>query len=76
MPVTYSATFYIRPNKPDKPGRCTIYFRVTIDGRRAQMSTHRKIEVSHWNSRSGKVKSTNPVGKDLNLYLKKYRDYQ
>ena len=71
MLVTYSTTFYIRPNKPDKLGRCTIYFRVTIDGRRAEMSTHRKIEVSLWNSRSGKAKTTNPVGKDLNLYLNK-----
>ncbi len=74
--MTYSATFCIRTNKPDKPGKCIIYFRVTIDGPRAKMSTHRKIEISLWNSRSGKAKSTKPVGKDMNLCLNKYRDYQ
>ena len=69
MQETFSTMFYIRQNKPDKLGRCIIYLRVTIDGRRAELSTQRKIEISLWNSRSGKAKTSNPVGKDLNLYL-------
>jgi site-specific recombinase XerD len=69
MQETFSTMFYIRQNKPDKSGRWIIYLRVTIDGRRAELSTQRKIELSLWNSRSGKAKTSNPVGKDLNLYL-------
>jgi hypothetical protein len=69
MQETFSTMFYIRQNKPDKLRRCIIYLRITINGQRAELSTQRKIELSLWNPRSGKAKSTHPIGKDLNLYL-------
>ena len=50
-----SVLFYIRRNKIDKQGKVPIYMRITYNGKRAEISAMRKIELSKWNSSGNTV---------------------
>ena len=56
MVNTFSTLFYLKDERCDKNGKAGLYLRITVDGRRASISLHRKIEPSKWNSRMNKLK--------------------
>ncbi len=64
-----SVLFYIRRNKVDKKGRVPIYMRITYDGKRAEVSTMRKVELSKWNSNGNIVNGTSSEAKLINRNL-------
>lgn len=68
-----SLLFYLRKYKKDRVGRSTIYVRITIDGRRAEFSTGRKVHPSKWDAAYGKVLGFSQEVRQLNSYLSKMR---
>lgn len=69
-----SILFYIKRTKVDKTGKSNIYFRVTIDGNRAEASIHRKVKLSIWNTSGGLVNGTSPEAYTLNRYIAQVRN--
>jgi integrase len=69
-----SILFYIKRTKVDKTGKSNIYFRVTIDGNRAEASIHRKVKLSIWNTSGGLVNGTSPEAYTLNSYIAQVRN--
>jgi len=69
-----SILFYIKRTKVDKTGMSNIYFRVTIDGKRAEASIHRKVKLSIWNISGGLVNGTSPEAFTLNRYIAQVRN--
>jgi site-specific recombinase XerD len=65
---TFTISFYLRNDKIDSRGRTPIYMRITVNGKRADISTHRKIEPNRWN-KAGKAKGNKDDIKQLNSYL-------
>lgn len=66
---TFSLLFYLQRNKVTKDGKAPIYLRITVNGKRSQISTHRKIIASKWNSEAGRVNGTKTEIRELNQYL-------
>lgn len=64
-----SILFYAKSSKSTKNGLVPIYLRITIDGKRIELSTSKFIEQAKWNGATGKVKGTSEEARTLNSYL-------
>ncbi len=69
----FSILIFPKTNRPDKDGNCTLYCRVTVDGRRAAFSLQRKVHPNDWNGTSNRVKGSKPSVKQLNRFLDEVR---
>ncbi|HET8736390.1 MAG TPA: phage integrase SAM-like domain and Arm DNA-binding domain-containing protein, partial [Pricia sp.] len=69
--TSFSIVFFPRTSKLDKNGLARIYLRITVDGRRTEISVKRKIAPDQWCaiSNRAKTKGFNQVNKQLNRYL-------
>lgn len=73
MRGSFSLLFYPKGATIDKSGKALIYLRITVDGKRNELSIKRRIKPSRWNSSSGK-----PIGhgfdeKELTRYISEIR---
>jgi site-specific recombinase XerD len=64
-----SLLFYIKRSKADSNNRANVYFRITVNGKRSELSLKRKIDVNKWNAEAGKVKGFSQEAKELNRYI-------
>ena len=64
-----SLLFYLRKYKTDRIGRSMIYVRITINGKRSEFSTGRKIHASLWDAAYGKVFGFSQEVRQLNSHL-------
>jgi len=69
----YSLLFYLRKYKTDRVGRSIIYVRITVNGKRAEFSTGRKVHPSKWDSAYGKVLGFSQDVRQLNAQLVKIK---
>lgn len=53
---SFSVLFFPRTSNLDKLGRATIFFRITVDGKRSEVSVKRKTYLEDWCPISNKVK--------------------
>ena len=51
MTNTFSLLFYIRTTKIKADSTAPIYVRITINGKRAELSAKRSIDPSKWNQK-------------------------
>ncbi len=65
---TFNIHFWLKTAK-NKGDFAPIYARVTVDGKRAEISLKRQTKVTYWNTKSKKTTSRTPEGKELNAYL-------
>lgn len=68
-----SLLFYLKKSKADREGRAMIYLRITVNGRRAEFSTGRKVRPHKWNPAHSMVQGFSPEVRQLNSYLAKIR---
>ena len=45
MNKTFGLLFYLKKSKVDAQGKCPIYLRITIDGKRTEISTKRPLRL-------------------------------
>jgi site-specific recombinase XerD len=64
-----SVLFYVKRNKEDNQGKVPIYMRITYDGKRAEVSAMRKVDLSKWNSKGNMVKGYSTESKLLNRHF-------
>jgi site-specific recombinase XerD len=65
---TFSILFWIKKNQI-KHGKAPIFARVTVDSRRAEISTHRSVSIVEWNPEAQMVISKSQEAKALNSEL-------
>lgn len=65
---TFSIHFWLSMAKK-KDDLAPIYGRITVDGKRAEISLKRSTSVTYWDTRSKRVNSRTSEGKALNVYL-------
>lgn len=70
MDKTFNLLFYIKKSKKNSLGKSPIYMRITIDGRRIEISAKRVVQGLKWNSIAQKVNGVSEDVKALNFYLK------
>ena len=69
MQHLFSFIFYIKRSKADKNGKANIYLRITVNGKRAELSISRKVDVQKWSSSASKMKGSSGEAQQLNKYI-------
>lgn len=69
MKTKVSILFYAKKAKAAANGLVPIYTRITINGKRIELSTNRFVEISKWSTEAGKMKGTTEEARSINSYL-------
>lgn len=69
---TFGVTFYLKKYKA-KADKAPIYARITVDGRRLDISTKQEVCVTNWNSAKGLAKGSKDEIRSINNYLEQMR---
>lgn len=69
MRNTFSVLFYPKRRDSDLPDKASVYMRVTVNGQRVELSVNRKIRLSKWSDKAGKLLGTKQDVKEFNNYL-------
>ncbi len=64
-----SVLFYVRKSKHENATQATVYLRITYDGRRAELSSMRKVTLARWNAKGNKVSGSSIEAKQVNRNL-------
>lgn len=65
---TFSILFWLNKSKT-KDGQAPIWVRITVDGKRKEVSVKRKLDVKLWNSKKGRAIGTRQEAREINHYL-------
>lgn len=69
MKSNFHLLFYLKRQKNYKEGAAAIYMRITVNGKRSEISAGRDCEPSRWNSQAGRGIGTKEDIRTLNSYL-------
>ncbi|CAH8288745.1 site-specific recombinase XerD [Mariniflexile fucanivorans] len=65
----FSLLFFPKGNSISKDGKVSIYLRITVNGKRSELSIQRKIDPSKWNSIAGRMIGNNEEAYGINRYI-------
>ena len=71
--TTYGVTFFTRLNSK-KTDNALIFVRITVNGKRSEISLKRNVSQKLWNKNKGKVKGNTPEARALNNYIQQVRN--
>jgi hypothetical protein len=66
---TFSILIWANKAKADHTGLLPLYARVTVDGKRAEVSLKRKVYPTKWNAGTGQLKGSTEEARLVNNYL-------
>ena len=69
MDNRFSILFFPKGDSLNKDGKTSIYLRITVNGKRCEISIKRKIDPTKWNSISGKLNGNSEEAYQLNKYM-------
>ncbi len=69
MKTNFSMLFYVKKQKNYTSGVAPIYLRITVDGKRSEITTNRECNPEKWNSKSGRLIGTKEDIKSFNAFL-------
>jgi hypothetical protein len=69
MQVDLSILFFIKRVKLDKSGKVPIYCRITVSGKRAELSINEKVESEKWNPAIQRVKGRSELVRVINEHI-------
>ncbi|WP_215222758.1 site-specific integrase [Echinicola shivajiensis] len=70
---TLGIQFITRKNKAMEGGKVPVHCRITVDGKRVEISVKKEIEWGLWDHGKGKVKGNNPESRTFNSFLEHFR---
>jgi site-specific recombinase XerD len=65
---TFSILFWLKLANT-KNGKAPLYARITVNGKRAELSLKRKVLISHWDAHKNKLKGLSGETRIINTYL-------
>lgn len=65
--------FYIRKSMSTHSKFSPIYMRITVNGKRAEFSLKREVEVTKWNAAAGLMLGNSEAAKSINQYIAYWR---
>ena len=69
MKTNFSMLYYMKKQKNYQSGLVPIYLRITVDGKRAELTTGRECDPLIWNNKSGRAVGTKEDIKSFNAFL-------
>jgi site-specific recombinase XerD len=73
MKTKVSILFYAKRAKANANDLVPIYTRITINGKRIELSTNRFVEISKWSTEAGKMKGSSEEARSINNHLNMLR---
>ncbi len=70
---TFGVTFYLRRYKINQDGTIPIYMRITVNGKRLDISVKRTLSDKNWNAGKGMAKGSRDEVVKLNNFLERLR---
>lgn len=70
---TFGIQFIIRVPKNEKAAEATVYARITVNGRRSEISLKKKIDPKFWDEVKGQAKGKRDQNASLNNYIERIR---
>ena len=69
MKNSFSQLFYVKRCKTDSHQKANIYLRITVNGRRTELSINRKVSLEKWNLGSCRVKGYSSEAQEINQFI-------
>lgn len=69
MKTKVSILFYAKKAKAAANGLVPIYTRITVNGKRIELSTNRFIEISKWSTEAGRMRGSSEETRSINNHL-------
>lgn len=69
---SFGVSFFLRRQR-NKNGQCPIYARISVRGKRIDLTVNRTIDVENWNVAKGMAKGTKGEAGELNLFLTRFK---
>lgn len=69
MSKSYHLMFFIRKSRSKSLENSAIYLRITISGKRSEMSISRTISPKKWNTKRGKAIGTDRMSTEINTHI-------
>lgn len=69
MKTNFSMLFYVKKQKNYTSGDAPIYLRITVNGKRSEITTNRECNPEKWNCKSGRLIGTKEDIKSFNAFL-------
>ena len=66
MNAKISVLFYAKKSKTKSNLRVPIYLRITVNGKRAEFSTGKDVEISKWSSAQNRLKGNSEEARAIN----------
>src|SRR5690606_16023596 len=70
---SFGVSFYLKRQRTSQLGTCPIYARISVNGKRVEISVKRSIEPALWNAVRGMAKGTREETRKLNKFLEQFR---
>ena len=69
MKSSFSLLFYLKGKHFEKAVKVPIYLRLTVNGKRSELSISRKVDPEKWNAKTGRMRGSGMEAVQLNQYL-------
>ena len=69
MKTKVSILFYVKKSKINGKGLMPVYTRITVEGKRIELSTNRSVDFSKWLPKAGKMKGNLEEARSINSHL-------
>lgn len=69
MNAKVSVLFYAKKSKSKSNSKAPIYLRITVNGKRAEFSTGKDVEISKWSAIQNRLKGNSEEARTLNKYF-------
>jgi len=70
---TFGIQFVIRLPKQQKNNQATVFARISVNGRRCEISLKKKVNPQNWDEAKGKARGTKDEIRKLNEYIERVR---
>ncbi|MDR7208842.1 site-specific integrase [Flavobacterium piscis] len=71
--TTFGVLFYLKTQKTSIQGRAPICARVTVNGKRTEISVKRSVNANEWDERKGMAKGSRKETVELNMFLNQFK---
>ena len=69
MSETFTQLFYLKSRTSENRSKVPIYLRLTVNGKRSELSISRKVDPEKWNAKTGRMRGSGSEAVQLNQYL-------
>lgn len=71
--TTFAVLFYLKKQKTSLKGKAPLCARVTVNGKRCEISLKHSLHVNEWNEMKGMAKGNRKEITELNLFLTQFK---